>query len=293
MCGHVVPAPHCGFAPAALLGQESVGHDGGVTDALNPSASLSEPERRKLTTSDGIELDSALIRGGGDPTAAIVLANGFTGTWRSQGTQRIAEQLLPVGDVMTFDFRGHYDSGGLCTVGNLEVHDLEAVCEHLRGLGYTAVATVGFSMGAAVAVRHAALFGGVGAVAAVSGPSMWYYRGSRRMRLLHFGVEQAVGRWFLKVARSVRVIDSQWDPIPPDPTELAPRIGVPLLVVHGDADNYFPVEHAERLHGAALQPKELWIEPGMGHAERAMTYQRAERLADWLGRSMVSENDSR
>nr|WP_155998676.1 alpha/beta hydrolase [Streptomonospora sp. PA3] len=250
---------------------------------------LPAPRRRRLTTSDGVLLDSALIRGGADRTTAVVLANGFTGTWRSPGTRMIAERLLPIGDVMTFDFRGHHESSGLCTVGNLEVHDLEAVCAHLRGLGYTAIASIGFSMGAAVAVRHAAMFGGVGAVVAVSGPSMWYYRGSRRMRLLHFGVERPAGRWFLRVARRVRVIDSQWDPVPPDPTQTAPDLAAPLLVVHGDADTYFPVEHAERLYAAAPEPKELWIEPGMGHAERAMTPERVERVARWLSRSMTAD----
>ncbi|QBI52809.1 alpha/beta hydrolase [Streptomonospora litoralis] len=258
-----------------------------MTNALHPSA----PERRRLTTSDGIDLDSALIRGQGDRTTAIIVANGFTGTWRSPGTRMIAERLLPVGDVMTFDFRGHYESGGLCTVGNLEVHDLEAACAHLRGLGYTDIASIGFSMGAAVVVRHAAMFGGVRAVVAVSGPSMWYYRGTPRMRLLHFGVERSIGRWFLRVARRVRVIDSQWDPIPPDPTELAPGISAPLLIVHGDADTYFPVEHARSLYSAAPEPKELWIESGMGHAERAMTPERAERVADWLARSTGPEPD--
>ena len=50
--------------------------------------------------------------------------------------------------------------------------------------------------------------------------------------------------------------------------ELAARIApVPLLVVHGDADHYFPVEHAEHLFAAAGEPKELWLEPGFGHAE--------------------------
>ncbi|WP_052809585.1 alpha/beta hydrolase [Streptomonospora alba] len=258
-----------------------------MTGALDRFDPLSAPERRRLTTSDGIELDSALIRGAAERTTAVVLANGFTGTWRSPGTRMIAERMLPVGDVMAFDFRGHRESGGRCTVGNLEVHDLEAVCAHLRGLGYTRIASVGFSMGAAVVVRHAAGFGGVDAVAAVSGPGRWYYRGTRRMQLLHWGVERAIGRWFLRVARNVRVIDSQWDPIPPDPTEMASDLAAPLLVVHGDADTYFPVEHAESLHAAAPDPKDLWIEPGMGHAERAMTPERAERVAQWIDRSMT------
>ncbi|MGI5118814.1 alpha/beta hydrolase family protein [Marinactinospora thermotolerans] len=250
---------------------------------LLPGTTPSHPEPATLLTSDGVPIDAALLRGTATRPVAIAVANGFTGTWRNPGSRMIARSLLAVGDVMVFDFRGHHSSGGECTVGDREIHDLEAVVGHLRGLGYTRVATVGFSMGAAVAVRHAGTFGGVDAVVAISGPSRWFYRGTPRMRLLHFGVEKPAGRWFLRTARQVRVIDREWDPVPPDPTELAAAIApAPLLVVHGDADAYFPVEHALRIHEAAREPKELWIEPGMGHAERAMTPERAERVARWL-----------
>ncbi|GAA1119575.1 alpha/beta hydrolase [Nocardiopsis composta] len=261
-----------------------------MTDTSSGISVRELPERRRLTTIDGVGIDSVLIRGGGgDRRSAVAIANGFTGTWRSRDTRMIARRLLPVGDVLLFDFRGHYDSDGDCTVGNDEVYDLDAAVRHLHGLGYGDVATLGFSMGAAVTLRHAGAFGGVSAVVAVSGPSRWYYRGTRRMRMLHFGVERPAGRWFLRTARNVRVTDRAWDPVPPDPTELAGWIApAPLLVVHGDADSYFPLEHPRRIYEAASEPKELWIEPGMGHAERSMTPERADRIAAWLKANRVA-----
>ena len=39
----------------------------------------------------------------------------------------------------------------------------------------------------------------------------------------------------------------------------------PLLIVHGDADEVVPVEHAHRLYEAALEPKRLEIIPGADH----------------------------
>jgi fermentation-respiration switch protein FrsA (DUF1100 family) len=57
---------------------------------------------------------------------------------------------------------------------------------------------------------------------------------------------------------------------------------VPLLVVHGDADHYFPVEHGERLYQAAREPKEYWLEPGFGHAENAATPELLTRIRDWV-----------
>ncbi|OLT26725.1 hydrolase [Nocardiopsis sp. CNR-923] len=252
----------------------------------------SQIRRFWLTTSDGVGIDALLRRGAQPRTTAVVLANGFTGTHHSPHTRAIVEGLLPVGDVMTFDFRGHHGSGGLSTVGNAEIHDLEAAVGRLRELGYTSVATVGFSMGAAVAVRHAAIFGGVCAAVAVSGPSRWYYRGTRRMRLLHFGIEGALGRFFLHRVRKVRVTDQRWNPRPAEPREVAGDIApTPLLVVHGDADGYFPVSHAVAIHDAAREPRELWIVPGMGHAERAVTPELTARLRDWLGERVTAVGD--
>ncbi|WP_150237860.1 alpha/beta hydrolase [Nocardiopsis quinghaiensis] len=254
-----------------------------MSDAIDHPLSQPPEDRYRLTTSDGVDIDAVLLRGAEPRTTAVVLANGFTGTYRNPNTRAVAEALLPVGDVMTFDFRGHHGSGGLSTVGNSEIHDLEAVVVRLRELGYTSVSVVGFSMGAAVAVRHAAIYGGTAAVVSVSGPSRWYYKGTRRMRLLHLGIGGSVGRFLLRSFRKVRVIDQEWDPRPAEPREVAGEISpTPLLVVHGDADTYFPVSHATAIHDAAREPRDLWIVPGMGHAERAVTPGLAVRIRDWL-----------
>ncbi|MDT0327736.1 alpha/beta hydrolase family protein [Nocardiopsis lambiniae] len=241
------------------------------------------PRRYRLTTADGVDIDAVLLRGTEPRTTAVVLANGFTGTYRSPHTRAVAESLVSIADVMTFDFRGHHGSGGYSTVGNAEIHDLEAVVAHLRGLGYTSIATVGFSMGAAVVVRHAAVHGGVCAVVSISCPSRWYYRGTRRMRLIHLGVGRAVGRFFLRSFRKVRVTDRRWEVRPAEPREIAGEIApTPLLVIHGEADTYFPVSHATAIHDAAREPKELWLVPGMGHAERAVSPELRARLRSWL-----------
>lgn len=254
-----------------------------MSDALDESPSRPRENRYRLTTSDGIELDAVLLRRAEPGTTAVVLANGFTGSHRSPYTRAIAEAMLPLGDVLTFDFRGHHGSGGLSTVGNAEVHDLEAVVKHLREIGHTSVAVVGFSLGAAVALRHAALFGGVDAVVSVSGPSRWYYRGTRQMRLFHLGVGHALGRFYLRFFRKVRVINRRWDPRPSEPREIAGDIApTPLLVIHGDADDYFPTSHANELHDAAREPRELWIVPDMGHAQRAVGPDLAVRIRSWL-----------
>ncbi|GAB3743984.1 alpha/beta hydrolase [Nocardiopsis nanhaiensis] len=261
-----------------------------MSDAIDEP--LAEPQENRfwLTTSDGVGIDAVLLRRAAPRTTAVVLANGFTGTLRSPHTRAIAEGLLSAGDVMTFDFRGHHCSGGRSTVGNAEIHDLEAVVSRLRELGYTRIATVGFSMGAAVAIRHAAIYGGVRAVVSVSGPSRWYYQGTRSMRLLHLGIGKTLGRAFLRRFRKVRVTDKRWNPTPDEPRELAGEVApAPLLVVHGDADGYFPVAHAAAIHDAAKEPKDLWIIPGMGHAERAVRPDLVARLREWIADQLPDE----
>ncbi|MDF5753303.1 alpha/beta fold hydrolase [Spongiactinospora sp. TRM90649] len=237
--------------------------------------------RAMLRTKDGVRLDAAHTPGASD--LCLVVAHGFTGCWREPTARGIAHVLNRFGGVLCFDFRGHGRSGGTSTVGDLEVLDVDAAVRHARSIGYTRVAVVGFSMGAAVAVRHAGLHGGVQAVVAVSGPARWYYRGTRPMRQVHWAIERPFGRFLARVAKHTRIARGPWDPIPLAPYEAAALITpTPLLVVHGDADSFFPVEHAHQLFEAAGDPKELWIERGYGHAETAATPGLIRRIGGWI-----------
>jgi pimeloyl-ACP methyl ester carboxylesterase len=237
---------------------------------------------RTLLTEDGVRIDAH--HDPGPATLGIVVAHGLTGSWRRPAVRRAAAALSRVGGVVTFDFRGHGRSGGLSTVGDREVLDLAAAVGWARQSGYRRVATVGFSMGAAVALRHAAGDDrGLAAVVAISGPSRWYYRDTVAMRRVHWLIEKRLGRLTGRVLRRTRIAASGWQPVPEPPDAAAARIApTPLLVVHGDADGVLPVEHAYALFAAAGQPKQLWIEPGFGHAEAAATPDLLARIGGWL-----------
>ncbi|MBG0825282.1 alpha/beta fold hydrolase [Planomonospora sp. ID91781] len=236
-----------------------------------------------LITRDGVRIDAAHTPpgdGGGD--LGIVLAHGFTGSLRERTTRRIAHVLSAFGGVVALDFRGHGRSGGESTVGDLEIHDLDAAVRHARAIGYTRVVTVGFSMGGAVALRHAGLLKGVDGVVAVSAPARWYYRGTRPMRQVHWAIERPAGRLAARLGKGTRISRKPWDPVPPAPYEAAAHIApAPLLVVHGDADAFFPLDHAHQIHDSARDPKELWVEPGYGHAETAATPALIRRIGRW------------
>jgi pimeloyl-ACP methyl ester carboxylesterase len=236
---------------------------------------------KTLVTDDGVAIDAVHMPGDGE--LAIVMAHGFTLNWQHGHVWRVANTLNSVAGVITFDFRGHGRSGGLSTLGDREIRDVEVVVGYARELGYQRVVTVGFSMGASVVLRHAGLVGGVDAVVSVSSPGRWYYRGTRPMRLLHWGVQHRSGRLAARALLNTRISPSGWDPAPMPPADAAARIApTPLLIVHGDADGYFPVDHAEQLYAAARDPKELWIVPGFGHAEAAANGALLERIGTWI-----------
>ncbi|WP_374196234.1 alpha/beta hydrolase [Streptomyces sp. ISL-10] len=247
----------------------------------------------------------------GPATTAIVVAHGFTGSVDRPAVRRAAGVLARRAGVVTFSFRGHGRSGGRSTVGDREVLDLVAAVEWARSLGYARVVTVGFSMGGSVVLRHAAMYGAhsaeraekeaahsaekaekhggrmearTDAVAAVSAPARWYYRGTAPMRRLHWVVSRPVGRLVGRYGFRTRIHPESWDPVPLSPVEAVPLIApTPLLIVHGDRDPYFPLDHPRMLAAAATGGSaELWLEVGMGHAENAADEALLVRLADWL-----------
>ncbi|MEV5773293.1 alpha/beta fold hydrolase [Streptomyces antimycoticus] len=121
------------------------------------------------------------------------------------------------------------------------------------------------------------------AVIAVSAPARWYYRGTAPMRRVHWAVTRPAGRLVSRYGLRTRIDPRGWDVDPLSPVAAAPLIApTPLLIVHGDRDPYFPLDHPRMLASAAdPSASELWIEPGFGHAETAASPALLTRIADW------------
>ncbi|MFF3794266.1 alpha/beta hydrolase family protein [Streptomyces sp. NPDC001981] len=271
--------------------------------------------RTTLRTDDGLSIEAVYepcTAGAGpaaDPVAAdtaIVIAHGFTGSADRPAVRRAARVFSQRAAVITFSFRGHGGSGGRSTVGDREVLDLAAAVAWARSLGHRRVVTVGFSMGGSVVLRHGALYTAPGATAAaeqlpltvpvhggrteahadavvaVSAPARWYYRGTAPMRRLHWVVTRPTGRLVGRYGFRTRIDHNEWSPVPLSPVDSVPLIApAPLLVVHGDKDPYFPLDHPRMLVDAAQGGAELWLERGMGHAENAADENLLTRIADW------------
>ncbi|MHB9860738.1 alpha/beta hydrolase [Streptomyces sp. YIM S03343] len=266
------------------------GHVARSTIRPNSETRRRTPLRTFLHTADGISIDSvydpgpAVYDASTPPSRdlAFVVAHGFTGDIDRPQVRRIAGALSAYGAVVTFSFRGHGASGGRSTVGDREILDLETAVRWARDLGHPRVVTVGFSMGGSVVLRHAALHPGVDAVVSVSAPARWYYRGTAPMRRVHWMVTRPAGRLVGRYGFRTRIDHRDWDPVPLSPVQAVPLIApAPLLIVHGDRDGYFPLDHPRSLAEAAGDHAELWLEPGMGHAEHAAGDDLLRRIGDW------------
>ena len=251
---------------------------------------------RRVTvhTDDGLDLAGIVVPAAASsasgPPLTFVLAHGFTGSVARPSFRRLAGWLTPFGEVRALDFRGHGGSGGgSSTGGDPEVRDVDAAVAAARADGATAVVTVGLSMGGGAVLRQAALGRHrPDAVVSISAVSRWYVRDTAPMRRVHWLLETTAGRRL--GARLVRLrLDEPWLTPPAAPLQVVSAIApTPLLLVHGDRDEYFPLEHFRTLAQAAGPTATAWVVPGFGHAESGATAPLVERIGRWASATIES-----
>ncbi len=217
----------------------------------------------------------------GEARPAVIICHGFKGFKDWGFFPHAAERLARAGfAAVSFNFSGSGVGADGETFGELErwggqtvsgdLADLAAVVDHVASEGAPWIGLLGHSRGGGTAVLHAARDARVRALATWAAVSRYRF----------WSEEQAAewrrdGRLDVVNTRTGQVL-----PLRPDLLDdveageagalnivaAASRIRVPWLIVHGDADESVPVDHAHRLlrAGAPAGARLLLVE-GAGH----------------------------
>ena len=201
-----------------------------------------------------------------------------------KGYTLLAQRFCHAGFItLIFNFRGTGKSEG-----NLDIlgwtRDLQAALDFLYSLEHTDKArmcVLGFSGGAAVSVYTAARDSRVSSVVTCACPADFRSLSQRETPLETIQRFRQIGTIRDEdFPPSIEEWQRGFETISPINWvhKISPR---PLLLVHGDADELIPPEHARRLYQKAKEPKELETIPGAKHKMR-LEKAVIDFILDWL-----------
>ncbi|MYD95693.1 MAG: alpha/beta fold hydrolase [Chloroflexi bacterium] len=251
------------------------------------------PARVQFRSADGTRL-AGWIKPHDNPIATVILVHGLgvNHTVLANRAYRLWQRRF---SVMLLDFRACGESeGSTSTCGVREVEDLSAavdLCMHQPEFGNAPIVALADSLGGTVALAAAAQRSEIKAVftdcAPVSLRSAIDKGFGAYTGLPVFPFRRAVV-WAAERITGESVEDfSVEDSI----ARIAPRA---VCLAHGHQDPLVDVSDAHLMHDRAGEPRELWLEPDVGHVLAAQihpdTY--ADRVADFFSRAVASDTDA-
>jgi pimeloyl-ACP methyl ester carboxylesterase len=234
------------------------------------------PYRDIVFESDGVRLVGWLFPATGVARKGLMIYLHGIADNRASGVG-IAQRFTPQGyDVLVYDSRAHGESGGdVCTYG---FHERRDVSRALDAAGASQAILFGSSLGAAVALQAAAVEPRIRGVIAQS--PFADLRTIVEERAKRFGPLATRG----EIAAALRLAEQQAafrvDDV--SPLALAPRIRVPVLLIHGERDRETAPAHSRRIHDALGGPRQLLIVPGAGHNDVLGREEAWRAIDSWL-----------
>lgn len=227
----------------------------GRMESLEPQGYPSEAI--VIDTARGYRLKGWLTRGDRFRQSVIVVLPGMSGN--TQFSLPDAAMLAQAGfGTLVYEHRSCADPNLMHTGGYLEADDLVSAEEFLRSRSDVKhVGVLGFSAGGTAALLAAAKTGSLEAVVAMGGFSSLDADIVRAQTASKF-LNQVILRMvtvFLHIR--IGVAPSEISPVA-HIAEIHPH---PILLIYGEEEAH----HGRELFSAAIEPKELWIVPGVGH----------------------------
>ncbi len=225
-----------------------------------------------------------------DATRAVVLVHGKDSSRAAEFGGRFVELAAGLQArgfaVLMIDMRGHGASGDArFSFGLEERRDIIGAVDWLRAQGFApgSVGVLGVSMGAAAGIGAAAEEPAIGALVADCS-----YAEIEPLIRRHWTSASGLPDAFLPATLLMGRLILGHDLTQARPAEeiddVAPR---PVLIIHGAADAFTPVEHGRQL-AAANPAAEYWEVPGAAHARSYAADPQAylERVAGFFERSL-------
>ena len=234
------------------------------TALLRPSDAGLHYEEITLNTAEGIPLRCWLIGAGARARGTVLYLHGVSEA-KIAGIPMSRALNAKGFNVFLYDSRRHGESGGtFCTYGFYEKYDASMVINYMvsrTDLTLGNIGVFGNSMGAAVAIQLASIDPRVKAVVAESGfatlRSVFDDYQKRMVKLPWHYLRNLVIRRSEKLAHfKARMVS---------PLDAAQSIHVPILFVHGTADDRIKSHYSEMVFHNANEPKELWLIPKAQH----------------------------
>ena len=237
-----------------------------------------------LRNEHGEELAYTYVPGRLGGAELVVIGHGLTSDKTRPYSEALSAALAERGIAsVRLAFSGNGDSGGrfLDSTVTKEVADLGSLLDLVEG---RRLAYVGHSMGAAVGVTRAARDPRLLALVSLAGMVH-----TREFYERMFG-ELSDGDLLLEKPGKVLGPALREDLLAIESVApLARRVGVPWLLVHGDADDVVPVSHSRDILAVAGEGAELVELPGVDHSFTGATDEVGELVAGWLAGVLGSE----
>ena len=228
-----------------------------MVDAAHDAVAAQRAPAFALLTDDGVRLSARSWASEFPASALIVLVHGFSAGKDNRDVVSLAMRLRDEGfDVVAYDARGHGESEGECTLGDLEHHEVAAAVTWARRRS-SRIVLVGASMGAVAVLHHAASGPDVAGVVVVSSPSGW--RMPMRARALLTGglTRTKPGRWVSARRMQVRIHPVWTTPRPVSDVFQAACASLPVIELGSE----FSTSHAGQAGAGLLEKIEVRLNP--------------------------------